>query len=188
MLVRQTKFCPLQCRQCCKGFTSIELLFVLVIAAIMVTLAAPSFRDMLRKQRLTSSVNDFFASVNLTRAEAIGRGRRVDMAPTDGSDWKKGWTVFVDENGNQIPDSTETIIFVHGPLPNDMTVTSNFTAAKPPYLAYNASGGTRSNASAQASRSGSWILTMGGESRKIVINFIGRPRVCNPAVDTGCDS
>lgn len=186
MLVRQAKFCFLRCRQCGTGYTSIELLFVLVIAAIMVTLAAPSFRDMLLKQHLTSNVNDFFAAVNLTRAEAIGRGRRVDMVPTDGSDWKKGWTVFVDENGNQKPDSTEKIIFVHGPLPNDMTITSTFEAATSPYLAYNANGNTRSNASAQAPRYGSWTLTMGRESRKIVINFIGRPRVCVPTVNTGC--
>ncbi len=182
----QATFCPLRCRQCGKGYTSIELLFVLVIAAIMVTLAAPSFRDMLSKQRLTSSVNDFFAAVNLTRAEAIGRGRRVDMVPTDGSDWKNGWTVFAYKNADQNPDSEKQIIFVHGPLPADMTITSTFAADTPPYLAYNASGNTRSNTSSHAPRNGSWTLTMGGESRKIVINFIGRPRVCVPTVDTGC--
>lgn len=169
-----------------EGFTSVELLFVLAVVAILVTLAAPGLRDMLRKQRLTSSVNDLFVSVNLTRAEALARGRRVDLAPTDGRDWVKGWTVFVDMNGDQIPNAGDQIIYVHGSLPSDITIDSTFPAALPPYVAFNGTGRTRSNAGPQSPRFGSWILTLAGQRRKIVLNFLGRARVCDPAIEAGC--
>lgn len=182
----RAKFCVLRGATVRQGFSSVELLCVLAIAAILVTAAAPAFRDMLRKQRLTSSVNDLFAAVNLTRAEAIARGRRVDLVPTDGTSWLNGWTVFVDLNDNQRPDAGEHVIFTQGSLPAELEISSTFVAATPPYLAYNGTGRTRSNASSQASRSGSWELTLGPERRKIIVSFIGRPRVCNPAVDTSC--
>lgn len=172
-----------------RGFNIVELMVVLAIAAIMITVATPSFRGLLRGFRITSAANDLLAAVNLTRAEAIARGSRVDLVPKN-ADWAKGWIIFIDKDGDQIPDDGEHIIFSHDPLPLGMEVTSNFEVANADaakYVSYNATGHSRSNSGPQATRPGSWLLKLDGQSRKIVINFLGRARVCNPAADSGCD-
>ena len=163
----------------------VELMVVLAIAAILSTLATPSFRGILRSYRMTGAANDLLAAVNLTRAEAIARGSRVDIVPNSGG-WANGWTIFTDKNGNQTRDTDEQLIFSHGPLPDGMTITTTFDPQTPQFVAYNATGRSRSNSSAQATRAGSWLLTLDGESRKVVINFLGRARVCNPATDSSC--
>lgn len=167
-----------------RGFSMVELMVVLSIATILLTIGIPSFRSFIQTQRITTTVNDFFAAINLTRSEAIQRGARVDLVPLgDGSDWTKGWIVFVDENDNQKPDSGEKTIFSHGPVPDGMTIKSNFTDATGKYIAYNGTGRTRINANSQTPQSGTLSFTLEEQNRQIKINFLGRPRVCKPATD-----
>lgn len=89
------------------GFTLIELMVTLAVAAILLTLAVPNFRDFLLNNRLTSVANEFIAAANLARSEAIKRGRNATLcvsnnsmsaAPTctGGTDWGDGWLVWVD--------------------------------------------------------------------------------------------
>jgi type IV fimbrial biogenesis protein FimT len=93
------------------GFTLIELIVTLVVAAILITLAVPSFRDFLLNNRLTTTANEFTAAANLARSEAIKRGRNATVcvssnsmlaAPgcTAGTDWGVGWLVWVDADGS----------------------------------------------------------------------------------------
>ncbi|RJG08010.1 pilus assembly protein FimT [Noviherbaspirillum cavernae] len=165
----------------------IEMLTVLSICAILLAVGVPSFRNLLQSQQLTTTANDFFAAINLARSEAIQRGTRVDLVPAgNGSDWDSGWVVFIDQNKNQRPDSSEQIIFSHGPVPQSLTVASDFTDndddAK--YISYTGSGRTRTNANSL--QSGSVSFTLGKHVRKIYVNMLGRPRVCNPDSGTKC--
>lgn len=167
-----------------RGFSLVELMVVMSIAAILLAAGVPSFQSLIQNQRMTATVNDFFAAINLTRSEAIQRGTRVDLVPADATDWAKGWIVFVDENNNQKPDTGEQIIFSHGPAPNGIAIAAAFGGAKVKYIAYNGTGRTRTNGNSQQVQSGHMSFTMGEQVRKIVINFLGRPRVCNPDVDS----
>jgi type IV fimbrial biogenesis protein FimT len=162
----------------------VELMTVLAIAVILLAVGVPSFNSFLQTQKMTTTVNNFFAAVNLTRSEAIHRGIRVDLVPADGIDWANGWIVLIDRNGNQKADHGEQIIFSHGPVPNGMTIKSGFTDSKKPYLAYNGTGRTRTNANSQTPQLGGWSFTLDDHARRIVINFLGRPRVCNPKIET----
>lgn len=171
-------------RERTSGFTAIELMVVLAIAAIMLTVAAPAFRSMIDEQKLTTAANDLFAAVSLTRSEAIGRGVRVDLiAAGDGSDWAKGWVIFIDEDGNQKPDAGEPVLFSHGPIAAGIAIKSAFTDSKRNYIAYAASGRSRTAANAQAPQVGSWTLAIDSRVRRIKVNFLGRARVCNPDID-----
>jgi len=169
-----------------RGFSLIELIVVISIAAILLALGVPSFRSLLQNQKMTSTVNDFFSAINLTRSEAIQRGGRVDLVPTDVNDWRKGWIIFVDENNNQRPDPGERIVFSHGPAPDGIQITATLTDSKVKYLAYNGTGRTRVNASNQTPQAGNFLFTMGDSQRKIVLNFLGRPRICNPVTESTC--
>ncbi|CAN5395275.1 N/A [soil metagenome] len=166
------------------GFSMVEMLIVMTIATVLTGLAVPGFSAVIQNQRMSGTVGDFFAAINLTRSEAIHRGTRVDLAPSgDGSDWAKGWTVFIDENGNQRADPGEKVIFTHGPVAKGLIINAALTDSKVQYLAYNGFGRTRTNASSQSPQSGTFSFIQGEKVRKIKINFLGRPRVCNPEVD-----
>ncbi|MGZ3158013.1 MAG: GspH/FimT family pseudopilin [Burkholderiaceae bacterium] len=168
------------------GFTLHELMVVLSIATIVLMIGVPSFGAVIRNQKITTASNDFFMAINLTRSEAIRRGTRVDLIPSAGKDWASGWIVFVDRNNNQIVDAGEEVIFSHGSISNDLTIKSAFTDSTKEYLAYNGTGRTRTNASAQTPQFGTITFALGKQVRRIKLNFLGRSRLCNPESDSTC--
>ena len=162
----------------------VELMVALTIAVILLTIAVPSFHDMIQKQRMTTTVNEVFMAINLTRSEAIQRGARVDLAPAgDGTDWTKGWIIFVDKNNDQKRQDGEQVIFSHGAVPDGMIIEFVFTDSSRQYLSYNGTGHTRTNTSSQTPQLGTMSFTLDKQIRRIKINFAGRPRVCNPVPD-----
>ncbi len=61
------------------GFTLIELLIVVALVAIVLTLAAPSFREMLEMRRLRAISAQVVTDVQFARSEAAARQRKVFM-------------------------------------------------------------------------------------------------------------
>ena len=92
-----------------RGFTLIELMITLLVASILVTLAAPSFSNFIKDNRLTAQANTFIASVNLARSEAIKRGTSVYITSNNGTNWNGGWKVWVDQDGDTSYDSGEEL-------------------------------------------------------------------------------
>jgi type IV fimbrial biogenesis protein FimT len=84
-----------------QGFTLVELMVTLAVAAIILAIAAPSFSQMIRDHRLITTANDFMGTMQLARSEAIRRGVQVTMLPITQGDWSSGWNVFTDWNGNE---------------------------------------------------------------------------------------
>ena len=62
-----------------KAFTLIELMIVVALIAIIVTLAAPSFRDMILLQRLRGINAQLVTDLALARSEAVSRGVLVGV-------------------------------------------------------------------------------------------------------------
>jgi type IV fimbrial biogenesis protein FimT len=79
-------------RRVVAGFTLIELMVTIAIAAILATLAAPSFREYIVSQRIKNASFDLITALTLTRSEAITRNADVDLLRT-GTDWANGWTI-----------------------------------------------------------------------------------------------
>jgi type IV fimbrial biogenesis protein FimT len=82
------------------GLTMIELMVALVVLAILVTIAVPSFRNASLGSRLSASANDLLASVQLARSEAIKRNQTITIcASSDGATcaasggWEQGWII-----------------------------------------------------------------------------------------------
>lgn len=82
------------------GFTTIELMVVVAILAILTALAAPSFRPLLERWRVRDAAESVTSTLYLARSEAIKRGGQVVIRPNSGTDWGTGWYVFFDVNGN----------------------------------------------------------------------------------------
>jgi len=64
------------------GFTLIELMITLVVAAVLLAWAVPSFQRFVERTTLTSATNSWVGTINLARNEAVTRGQRVTVCRT----------------------------------------------------------------------------------------------------------
>lgn len=81
-----------------RGFSLIELMVVLAIAAILSAMAAPSFRGLIANTRIQSVASDLQAGLLLARSEAVKRNATVQVVAEEGG-WVHGWSVQ-DADGN----------------------------------------------------------------------------------------
>lgn len=82
------------------GFTLLELMVAISIAAILIALAVPSFTSTIKRNRVQSQARGILSSLLSARAEAVSRGGRVTLChinagACDGA-WSSGMTVFTD--------------------------------------------------------------------------------------------
>lgn len=76
------------------GFTLIEMMITVSIAAILLAVSVPTFRTFTYSQRVKTSSFDMYSTLMFARSEAIKR--RADVTVTAvSSDWNNGWTVSV---------------------------------------------------------------------------------------------
>jgi len=73
---------PCTQRQKVSGFTLLELMFTLLVAAILIGVAVPSFRGMAASSRLTTQANDLVSAMNFARSEAITRNANMTLCRT----------------------------------------------------------------------------------------------------------
>jgi type IV fimbrial biogenesis protein FimT len=115
-----------------RGFTLIELLVTIGVASLLLAVAAPSFRDMSIRNRLTSYSNDLIATINVARSEAIRRGVPVVICRSDdqascGGTWSDGWIAFVDANNDGIADDPvdEPVLTIYEGLTDRYTLNAD---------------------------------------------------------------
>ena len=65
-----------------RGFTILELMVTLIIAAIITTLAVPSFQSLIQATRRSSSVSSIADAIVTARVEAVTRGVPVTLCAT----------------------------------------------------------------------------------------------------------
>lgn len=77
------------------GFTLLELMIVVVIVAIGVALAVPSFKSILEKRQLTSAAEEIAGFMRFAKSEAVKRNEQViiNMRHTDLTTWCIGATL-----------------------------------------------------------------------------------------------
>lgn len=183
-------------RSALHGFTLIELMVTLAVAAILMVIAAPSFMAFQRNSELTSAVNSLIAATAAARGEAMKTGMQAVVVPTDGTNWNSGWLVFVDKGRDRIfTAGTDISVLTQAALPSYFSVSANGTGdATPPYILFDASGypktkngafGALTISIARNDLGGSAALP---ETRSVIISAAGRVRSCRPvsAPDAKC--
>ncbi len=109
-----------------KGFTIIELMLTIIVAATLLVIGVPSMRSMILNNRLTTAANTFIADLNLARLESIKRRRNVYItatAPVTANEFGGGWTVWADIDGDGVHDTGEDLRITQA-LPGAMTLDS----------------------------------------------------------------
>ena len=75
-----------------RGFTLIELMVTISIAAVLMAVAAPSFRDLVAGQKIKTASYDVLSALTYARSEALKRNLNVSLVQAAGG-WKNGWTI-----------------------------------------------------------------------------------------------
>lgn len=130
-----------------RGFTLIELMVVIVIVAILLTLAVPAFDNMIRRNTVESLQTSLGGALTTARTEAAARNSVVTICAIndegnncsdDIDDWGQGWLVFVDQDADGTVDDEDVIIEVFeydgrytftpsvatGPIPSSLSFNS----------------------------------------------------------------
>lgn len=101
------------------GFTLIELMVTIAVAAIILTQAVPGFNAIVQNNRLISQNNEFISALNEARSEARKRGTLVtvcastDQKTCDTTHWERGWIMFSDLDSDRVLDSgTDTCLAI----------------------------------------------------------------------------
>lgn len=177
------------------GFTLIELIVTIAIAAVLASLAVPSFIQYQRNSELTSLTNSLLAAVNAAKGEAMKTGKNAFVVPK-GVGWNSGWLVYVDMNrDNAYTEGTDIAVQAQNAPKSYFDITGNGIAAgSAPYIKFDNSGYSIDNSASPVALS----LTIARtdtpsssaleETRRVVIARTGRVRTCKPSNDTSCTS
>ena len=184
------------------GFTLIEVLVVIAVAAILMSIALPNLANFIANARTSTAANDLVSDLMFTRSLASSNQFPAIVCPPSNApatntscaatvscsatpnDWIfLGRIVFIDANLNGKCDGNETIIRYTAPTLTPDTsgaltsIVPNFTGNPNNWLAFNPYG-TMVNPGG-AITSGSFKLCVKGASqcRQISIDFSGRPSV-----------
>jgi type IV fimbrial biogenesis protein FimT len=125
-------------------------MITLIIAAILVTVAIPSFTTTIQNNRVTTQINDFVSTLHLARTEAIKRGARITVCKspdasncnTSSTGWEQGWIVFIDSDADETRDSGETLLLTSEGLSTGSTLTGAAGADVNNYISFRPSGKT----------------------------------------------
>jgi type IV fimbrial biogenesis protein FimT len=163
------------------GFTLVELLVVVLIAAILMGIAVPAMQTMVADNQLNAVSDDLAGALNLARSEAGRLNATVTLAPTPPTAaWGSTWTVTPAVGG--------TTLRTGAAVPNGYSLSSTFSTAG---VSFDGTGRSSSGV-------GQFVICQGGgpfaggsgSARLITVTASGRIRVAQnssgvPVQDNG---
>lgn len=106
-----------------EGLTYIELLVTILVAAIGLAIAVPSFEHVRESSRISAELNKLVRAVHVAKIEAAKGGLPAVICPTvdsntcspHSSNWQAGWMLFANRDKVHPPqvDVGDTILAVH---------------------------------------------------------------------------
>jgi type IV fimbrial biogenesis protein FimT len=160
-------------REC--GYSLLELLMTIAIAAMILTLGLPSFSALTARNAQRTEINALFHAIHLARKGSIMRKEVVSLCPTadgascdPGRDWSGGFLVFENKDRDEPPelDDGEILLYRHETIPS-VRITANRRGFTLRATFLRATNGTL----VVCDRAGRVM------PRALVVSYTGRPRV-----------
>ena len=115
------------------GFTLIELMVTVTVAAVLLRVAIPSFSRLIANNRLATQTNELVGGLNLARSEAVRQGQGVSIrSDSGGSDFGTGWRVFKDPTSAGAAPADANVIR-HATTPSGRTTLRRVTLSGTTY-------------------------------------------------------
>jgi type IV fimbrial biogenesis protein FimT len=138
-----------------KGFTLLELMVTLIVAAVLVVGVVPNLSSFVKRNRAASTANDLLAAIQYARSEALTRGTSVYLCrrpqtadssaactdsnlttashcscvttttATTADGWEDGWLVVADSDRSDSVSAGDTLLQVQNALGGGFTVRGN---------------------------------------------------------------
>ncbi|MDX8385045.1 MAG: GspH/FimT family pseudopilin [Gallionella sp.] len=161
-------------RSSSNGFTLIELMVGLIVIAILMSLAVPSFSTWMQNSQIRNAAESVLNGLQRARAEAVSRNANVEFVLGAGTSWE---VQLVDGTGLDSRTSDEGS--------DDSTVT--VTPAGATTITFNNFGGLGVNADTSATITqvefDSLVLPAADSHElRVTIGLGGSTRMCNPTI------
>lgn len=98
------------------GFTLIEMMVAISIAAILLAVAIPSFQSLIKRNAIENLQTRLAAALTAARSEAASRNVVTTLCASKAGlvcevdEWSSGWIVFTDLDGDAVKDNNEEIL------------------------------------------------------------------------------
>ena len=157
------------------GYSLLELMLTIAVAAMILTLGLPSFSALKARNAQRVEINALFHAVHLARKGSIMRKQVVSLCPTadgltcnPGRDWSGGFLVFENSDRDEPPelDDGEILLYRHLASPS-VKIAANRRGFTLRATFLRATNGTLVVCDRAARVS----------PRALVISYTGRPRV-----------
>jgi type IV fimbrial biogenesis protein FimT len=165
------------------GYTLVECLICLALAALLATLAAPAISALRLDGRMTSAVNDFIHGLHAARVAAQTRGQEVALCRSvDGrrcsyaTAWQEGYIVFINRDRDSPPqvDPGESLL-VTGPATPDILIQANRSVFVFRPFGRRSVNGTLTFCDQRGP----------AQARSVIVSYTGRPRAVAAATSSG---
>jgi type IV fimbrial biogenesis protein FimT len=177
------------CRQ--TGFSLYDLIITSAVVGVL-GVGAVSMAELLQATRTTNIVNQLMGNLSLARSEAIKRATPITICPgtTSGEcqairDWKNGWVMFSDPNGNGVLGPNESILRIEQATNLSTIKFSAWGPGTGRWVTFEADGSTKQNGTFTfcdergATKAKAVILLGTGRARVSSVNSSGGSLSCS---------
>lgn len=168
------------------GFTLMELLTTMAVAALLASMAVPSFTTLSLNSKRVSSTNELVSAMHYARSSAVLRNARFTVCPTSNGTaceavgWNQGWLAFADLNSDQAVNFGETVSRSGLGAAGLSVVSAEF----PNFFIYRSNG--RVMGAVATTNTGNFTICDrrgANHARVIIIDTSGRPRLSKTMSD-----